>query len=116
MKKLIALILVLLLCSSAMAATVDWSSMTDDEIVELLVESLYLPLLAFDLYRVGYYPHPYEDITLFHALILRNTGGKIFALQLDRVNANVQKNVRAVIRQHGSLHCCTMQYYPCPLS
>ena len=32
MKKLIALILVLLLCSSAMAATVDWSSMTDDEI------------------------------------------------------------------------------------
>lgn len=32
MKKLIALMLVLLLCSSAMAATVDWSSMTDDEI------------------------------------------------------------------------------------
>ena len=32
MKKLITLILVLLLCSSAMAATVDWSSMTDDEI------------------------------------------------------------------------------------
>ena len=32
MKKLIALILVLLLCSSALAATVDWSSMTDDEI------------------------------------------------------------------------------------
>ena len=32
MKKLIALILVLLLCSSAMAATIDWSSMTDDEI------------------------------------------------------------------------------------
>jgi len=23
---------------------------------------------------------------------------------------------RAVIKQHGSLHCCTMQYYPCPLS
>lgn len=22
----------------------------------------------------------------------------------------------AVIKQHGSLHCCTMQYYPCPLS
>ena len=32
MKKLIALILVLLLCGSAMAATVDWSSMTDEEI------------------------------------------------------------------------------------
>ena len=32
MKKLIALILVLLFCGSAMAATVDWSSMTDDEI------------------------------------------------------------------------------------
>ena len=32
MKKLFALILVLLLCGSAMAATVDWSSMTDDEI------------------------------------------------------------------------------------
>ena len=23
---------------------------------------------------------------------------------------------QAVIKQHGSLHCCTMQYYPCPLS
>ena len=23
---------------------------------------------------------------------------------------------RAVIKQHGSLHCCTIQYYPCPLS
>ena len=32
MKKLIALVLVLLLCGSAMAATVDWSSMTDEEI------------------------------------------------------------------------------------
>ena len=32
MKKLIALILVLLFCGSAMAATVDWSSMTDNEI------------------------------------------------------------------------------------
>lgn len=32
MKKLIALVLVLLLCGSAMAATVDWSSMTDEGI------------------------------------------------------------------------------------
>ena len=32
MKKLIALVLILMLCGSAMAATVDWSSMTDDEI------------------------------------------------------------------------------------
>ena len=32
MKKLIALVLVLLFCGSAMAATVDWSSMTNDEI------------------------------------------------------------------------------------
>lgn len=23
---------------------------------------------------------------------------------------------RSLIKQHGSLHCCTMQYYPCPLS
>ena len=32
MKKLFALVLVLLLCGSAMAATIDWSSMTDEEI------------------------------------------------------------------------------------
>jgi hypothetical protein len=32
MKKLIALILVTLLCGPAMAGTVDWSSVTDDEI------------------------------------------------------------------------------------
>ena len=32
MKRLIAMLLVLMLCGSAMAATVDWSSMTDDEI------------------------------------------------------------------------------------
>ena len=32
MKKLIALVLVLMLCGSALAATVDWSSMTDEEI------------------------------------------------------------------------------------
>ena len=32
MKKLIALVLVLMLCGTAFAATVDWSSMTDDEI------------------------------------------------------------------------------------
>ena len=32
MKKLIALVLVLMLCGSAMAATVDWASMTDEEI------------------------------------------------------------------------------------
>jgi len=28
----------------------------------------------------------------------------------------VSINCCAVIKQHGSLHCCTMQYYPCPLS
>ena len=32
MKKLIALVLVLMLCGSALAASVDWSSMTDEEI------------------------------------------------------------------------------------
>ena len=32
MKKLIALVLVLMLCGSAMAASVDWASMTDEEI------------------------------------------------------------------------------------
>lgn len=32
MKKLIALILVTLFCGPAMAGTVDWSSVTDDEI------------------------------------------------------------------------------------
>lgn len=45
MKKLIALILVTLLCGPAMAGTVDWSSVTDDEInAEIAAEQAGLAL------------------------------------------------------------------------